>query len=46
MRIILHPEAERELTEAALYYERQQPGLGADVIAAVNAAVADLRHFP
>ena len=46
MRIILHPEAERELTEAALYYERQQPGLGADFIAAVNEAVADLRHFP
>ena len=46
MRIILHPKAEREFTETALYYERQRPGLGADFIAAVNTAVGDLRQFP
>jgi toxin ParE1/3/4 len=46
MRIVLHPEAEREFTEAALYYERQLSGLGADFIAAVSEAVADLRQFP
>ena len=29
MRIVLHPEADREYVEAAEYYERQRPGLGA-----------------
>ena len=46
MRIILHPEAEREFTEAALYYERQLPGLGADFIASVEEGMAELREFP
>lgn len=46
MRIVLHPEADREFTEAACYYEAQHPGLGADFIMAVDEAVADLRDFP
>jgi plasmid stabilization system protein ParE len=46
MRIILHPEAEREFTESALHYERQRSGLGADFIAAMDEAVADLCQFP
>ena len=28
MRIVSHPEADEELSEAALWYERKQPGLG------------------
>ena len=28
MRVEFHPEAERELIEAAVYYEHQVPGLG------------------
>lgn len=28
MRLEFHPEAERELVEAALYYELKVPGLG------------------
>ncbi|MBI2516621.1 MAG: type II toxin-antitoxin system RelE/ParE family toxin [Opitutae bacterium] len=46
MRVVLHPEAEREFSEAACYHENQRPGLGADFIAAVDEAVADLRQFP
>ncbi|RXK55517.1 type II toxin-antitoxin system RelE/ParE family toxin [Oleiharenicola lentus] len=46
MRIVLHPEADREFAEAALYYETKRPGLGADFILAVDEAVADLRDFP
>lgn len=46
MRIVLHPEAEREFTEAALYYEKQRPGLGADFISSVDEAMAELRARP
>ncbi len=28
LRVGFHPEAEKELEEAALYYESQEPGLG------------------
>lgn len=46
MRIVLHPEAEREFTEAAHYYETQRPGLGAEFITEMDAAIIDLRQFP
>lgn len=46
MRVVLHPAADREFTEAARYYETQRPGLGADFILAVDEAVADLQAFP
>ncbi|WP_415907843.1 type II toxin-antitoxin system RelE/ParE family toxin [Oleiharenicola sp. Vm1] len=46
MRIVLHPEAEREFTAAALRYERERAGLGGDFIAAVDHAVAELRAHP
>lgn len=46
MRVVLHPEADREFTEAARYYEAQRPGLGADFIMAVDEAVADPQEFP
>ena len=46
MRIVLHPEAEREFTETALYYEGQRPGLGADFMPAVDEAITDLEQFP
>jgi toxin ParE1/3/4 len=46
MRIVLHPEAEREFTAAALYYEQQRPGLGADFLAEFDAAVLDLQRHP
>lgn len=46
MRIVLHPEAEREFTAAAQYYESQRPGLGIDFIAAMDEAMDDLLRFP
>ena len=46
MRVVLHREADREFTLAAQYYQRQQPGLGADFISAVDEAVKQLEQFP
>ena len=46
MRIVLHPEADREYAEAAQYYERQRPGLGAEFIVTVDEAVEGLKRFP
>ena len=37
MRLIYHPEAEAELIGAAEYYERRLPGLGAQLLDAVDA---------
>jgi plasmid stabilization system protein ParE len=39
MRLIYHPEAEAELVDAAEYYEERLPGLGAEFLDAVDAAV-------
>jgi toxin ParE1/3/4 len=45
-----HPDAEREMTEAASYYEGQQAALGRRFLAAVqdavNRIVANPRLFP
>jgi len=36
MRVQFHPAAERELTEAAVYYEHRVPGLGVSIIAVAH----------
>lgn len=41
-----HRLAEREFTEAAEYFERESPGLGAAFIAAVEACVAEIVEYP
>jgi len=41
-----HPLADQELTEAALYYERQARGLGADFLVEVQRTEAFLARFP
>lgn len=46
MRVVLHPEAEQEYTAAALYYEAQRPGLGAEFLAVMDEARADLGQYP
>jgi toxin ParE1/3/4 len=38
--------AERELTEAILYYERQSQGLGERLLEEVELGVAFLRRYP
>ncbi len=49
-RVTLHvriaPEAEEELAAAALWYETKRPGLGADLLAAVDEALEQISENP
>ena len=45
-RPIFHRLAERELAEAAEYFERESPGLGAAFIAEVERCVATILEYP
>jgi len=45
-RLIIRPEAEAELVEAFGWYERRVSGLGADLLAAVDAAVDSILSNP
>lgn len=40
------PEAEQELAEAAGWYESKRPGLGVELIAAVDSAFDEIREAP
>lgn len=46
MRVIHHPNAEAELIEAARFYERRLPGLGAQFLDAVDSAVTEIVADP
>src|SRR5262245_27620281 len=46
MRLIHHPDAEAELIEAARFYERRVPGLGAQFLEAVDAGVGVIQQAP
>lgn len=46
MRVEFHPEAERELIEAAVYYEHQVPGLGERLGAEVRRGIDLLSENP
>jgi len=43
---IVGPEAEIDITEAAVWYERQSPGLGWDFTRVVDACLADISRNP
>jgi len=49
-RLILRPEAEADITEAAVWYESREPGLGLELIseiqAAIERALKDPEAFP
>ncbi len=45
-RLIIRPEAETELAEAYDWYERRVPGLGADLLTAVDTAVDAILSNP
>lgn len=49
-RLIIRAQAEADMTDAAIWYENQQPGLGqaflAEVEVAIGSAVANPRRFP
>ena len=46
MRVIHHPDAEAELTEAARFYEDRMPTLGAQFLDAIDQAVAVVVSAP
>ena len=46
MRLSYHPDAEVELAEAARFYERKVPGLGARFRAEFESAVARILETP
>ena len=46
MRLSYHPDAEAELAEAARFYERKLPGLGARFRAESDSAVARILQTP
>ena len=43
---LLHREAEDELDAAMAYYEQQRRGLGLELLAEVEQAIARIRKFP
>jgi toxin ParE1/3/4 len=46
VKLEFHPEAERELLEAATYYEARVPGLGAAIAEEVDRATGLLLEHP
>ncbi|MEI8313097.1 MAG: type II toxin-antitoxin system RelE/ParE family toxin, partial [Verrucomicrobiota bacterium] len=46
MRLIHHPDAETELIEAAQFYERRVPTLGARFLDAADCAVRAIQEAP
>ena len=45
-RLILRPEAEEDLREAYIWYEQQRPGLGDELLRAVDDCLAAVRRYP
>jgi toxin ParE1/3/4 len=46
LEIRVSPEAERDLLEAYVWYERSRPGLGSVFLDAVTTALAQVAQFP
>lgn len=46
MRLIYHPNAEAELIEAAQFYHRRVPGLGAEFLNATDRSIAAIQEDP
>lgn len=46
MTVSFHPLAERELNDAAYYYDGQNPGLGSAFLDEVERSCADIASFP
>ncbi|MFC1805905.1 type II toxin-antitoxin system RelE/ParE family toxin [Planctomycetota bacterium] len=45
-RIIIRPEAERDLAEAFAWYEEHRPGLGDEFLLCVEACLASIQRHP
>ena len=46
LRVIIRVEAEIDITDAAVWYQRQQPGLGHDFLAEVERAISSAAENP
>jgi plasmid stabilization system protein ParE len=46
MRVVYHPDAEDELTEAALFYDKRVRGLGDSFLRAFGSAIAEIERQP
>ena len=46
LSLSIHRLAERELNEAAAWYERERPGLGLDFLEQVNRSFGAILDFP
>ena len=44
--LIIRPEAEEDIDDAYLWYERQRMGLGGEFLVAVQAAIAEIERRP
>ncbi|MCL4553908.1 MAG: type II toxin-antitoxin system RelE/ParE family toxin [Actinobacteria bacterium] len=44
--LIVRPDAEADITDAALWYETQAPGLGYDFLRSVDVCLADVAREP
>lgn len=44
--IVFHPEADAEITEAALYYEVRKPGLGSDFLGEIERGLDQISTNP
>ena len=45
-QVVFHPLAEKELIDAAIYYEGQEPDLGGKYLAEVEQAVSFIAQYP
>jgi hypothetical protein len=46
MKLQYHPEARREIIEAAMYYENERPGLGAEFLDEIDDGANHRRQTP
>ena len=46
MKVVFHPEAYAEMLESARFFEEKSPGLGSDLIAAIQEAIRRIIKFP
>lgn len=46
LQLVLRPEAQEEITEAAEWYERRAPGLAAEFLRALDVTIASVLRSP
>jgi plasmid stabilization system protein ParE len=46
VKVILTPEADLDITEAYIWYERRRTGLGEEFLTAVDASIERIRRWP